>query len=132
MTRLLLDSDVVIRFMNGTSVEVRDRVLALDDGDASLCSVVKAELLYGARASARVNDNLARLDELFGQFASLPFDDDAGAHYGMIRAQLRGAGTPIGANDMMIAAIAVSHDLAVATGNGREYRRVAGLRVVDW
>ena len=130
--RLLLDSDVVIRFLNGAAPEVRDRLLALDDGEAALCSVVKAELLYGARASARVDDNLRWLDELFGVYGSLPFDDEAAAHYGVIRAQLRRAGTPIGANDMMIAGIALARDVAVVTGNGREFRRVPGLRVLDW
>lgn len=132
MARVLLDTDVVIGFLNGTAPRVRDRLLALAEGEASLCSVVKAELLYGARASARVDDNLARLDELFDAYPSLPFDDEAAAHYGALRAQLRRSGTPIGGNDMMIAAIALANDVAVATGNGREYRRVAGLRVLEW
>jgi tRNA(fMet)-specific endonuclease VapC len=130
--RVLLDSDVVIRFLNGTAPDVRERLVALADGEAALCSVVKAELLYGARSSARVDENLARLQELFAIYASLPFDDDAAEHYGVIRTQLRRAGTPIGGNDMLIAAIALAHDLAVATGNGREYRRVPGLRVLAW
>lgn len=130
--RLLLDSDVVIRFLNGTSALVRDQLLALGDGEAALCSIVKAELLYGARASLRVDDNLKRLAELFDVYPSLPFHDQAAEHYGVIRAQLRRAGTPIGANDMMIAAVALANDMAVATGNGREYRRVPGLRVVEW
>jgi len=130
-SQFLLDSDVVIGFLNGTAPAVRDWLLALAPGEATLCSVVQAELLYGARASARVDDNLARLHELFDTYESLPFDVAAAAHYGVVRAQLRRAGTPIGGNDMMIAAIALAHDLAVATGNGREYRRVTGLRVVD-
>lgn len=129
--RYLLDSDVVIRFLNGTSPSVREWLLARKEGEASLCSVVKAELLYGARSSEHVDDNLARLDQLFDAYGSLPFDDAAAAHYGVIRSQLRRAGTPIGANDMMIAAIALAEDLTVATGNGREYRRVPGLRVAD-
>lgn len=94
--------------------------------------MVKAELLYGARASERVDENLSRLAELFGAFPSLPFDDEAASHYGVVRAQLKRAGTPIGGNDMLIAAIALAHDAAVATGNGREFRRVPGLRVLDW
>lgn len=129
---VLLDTDVLIHFLNGSDDGIRERMLALPQSDGKLCSVVKAELLYGARASERVDDNLARLAELFALYDSLPFDDDAAAHYGLLRAQLRRAGTPIGGNDMLIAAIALAHDASVATRNAREYRRVPGLRVEAW
>lgn len=129
---VLLDTDVLIHFLNGSDDGIRERMLALPPSDGKLCSVVKAELLYGARASERVDDNLARLAELFALYDSLPFDDDAAAHYGLLRAQLRRAGTPIGGNDMLIAAIALAHDASVATRNAREYRRVPGLRVEAW
>lgn len=48
-------------------------------------SVVKAELLFGARNSERVNDNLKLLDRFFAAFRSLPFDDTAAEQYGIIR-----------------------------------------------
>jgi tRNA(fMet)-specific endonuclease VapC len=129
---IIFDTDVLIRFLNGTDAALADRLLAIGDDDGALCTVVKAELLYGARASARVDENLARLVELFSLYPSLPFNDLAAEHYGVIRAQLKRLGTPIGGNDLMIAATALAHDAAVATGNGREFRRVAGLRVLDW
>ena len=52
--------------------------------------------------------------------------------YGRIRAQLEQAGTPIGPNDMMIAAIALAHGLTLVTHNTREFERVAGLILTDW
>ena len=52
--------------------------------------------------------------------------------YGVIRAQLRRSGTPIGGNDMMIASIALASNLPVATRNQGEFRRIPGLRVEDW
>ncbi len=97
-----------------------------------MCSVVKAELLSGARASARVRENLERLARLFALFPSLPFDDEAAAHYGPLRAQLRRSGTPIGGNDMLIAAIALSNDATLVTRNEKEFRLVPGLRVEVW
>jgi tRNA(fMet)-specific endonuclease VapC len=129
---LLLDSNVCIAFLNGTDENVRERLLAETSSDIYLCSVVKAELLYGARNSGRVEQNLERLREFFSPFDSLPFDDDAAERYGVIRAQLRREGNPIGANDMLIAAIALTADVAVVTRNRQEFRRVAGLRVETW
>jgi len=63
---------------------------------------------------------------------SLPFDDACAAEYGLLRADLTSRGTPIGSNDLMIAAIARVHDLIVTTNNVDVFARVVGLRVEDW
>lgn len=97
-----------------------------------LCSIVKAELLYGARHSRRVEDNLRLLNHFFTPLASLPFDDRCAEEYGLIRAQLAAQGSLIGPNDLMIAAIARAHDTTLVTHNIREFSRVAGLRLTDW
>jgi tRNA(fMet)-specific endonuclease VapC len=88
--------------------------------------------MFGARKSQRVGDNLASFRRLLDPFVSLPFDDRAADHYGMLRATLEQAGTPIGANDLMIASIALAHDCCLVTRNSREFERVAGLRVESW
>lgn len=128
----LLDANICIAFLNGTDEGVRERLLETSPGEVFLCSVVKAELLYGARNSARVEHNLSRLSEFFAPLDSLPFDDVAAAHYGVLRAQLRREGTPVGANDMLIAAIALANEVVVVTRNRDEFHRVAGLRVETW
>jgi tRNA(fMet)-specific endonuclease VapC len=104
----------------------------MDPTSLFLCSVVKAELVFGARKSAKVGDNLNRLVRFFHPFQSLPFDDSAAEQYGQIRATLERIGTPIGANDMLIAAIALTHDLTLATRNVGEFSRVTSLRVENF
>ncbi|MBI4704189.1 MAG: type II toxin-antitoxin system VapC family toxin [Deltaproteobacteria bacterium] len=128
----LLDTNACVHILNGTSAPVASRFARQCPATVRLCSVVKAELLYGARKSARVASTLAALERFFAPLASLPFDDDCAAEYGLLRADLERAGTPIGANDLMIAAIARHHDLAVVTHNVDEFSRVVGLRVEDW
>jgi tRNA(fMet)-specific endonuclease VapC len=128
----LLDTNVCIAFLNGRDPAVRERLLSLAPDDVSLCSVVKSELLYGARNSARVDENLKRLRDFFAPFESLPFGDEAAEHYGVLRAQLRRAGTPVGANDMMIAAIAMTADVTLITRDQDELGRIAGLRLEQW
>jgi len=76
--------------------------------------------------------NRALVANLRGQYASLPFDDRAAEHYGPLRADLASKGTPIGPNDLMIAAIALAHRLTVVTHNTAEFCRVPGLNVIDW
>jgi tRNA(fMet)-specific endonuclease VapC len=97
-----------------------------------LCSVVKAELFYGARKSQRPQRSLEKQQQFVNYFVSLPFDDEAAEVYGQIRAELERAGTPIGPNDLMIAAIAIANDVMLVTHNAREFRRVKGLRLEDW
>jgi tRNA(fMet)-specific endonuclease VapC len=65
-------------------------------------------------------------------FASLPFDDRAAEHYGRIRADLTARGDLIGPNDLLIAAIALAHNLILVTHNVREFSRVGGLLWEDW
>ncbi len=128
----LLDTNVCIAFLKGEDGLVRDRLLANAPGECKLCSVVKAELLFGARNSAKVEANLARLETFFGPFDSLPFDDRAAELYGTIRSQLKRGGTPIGSNDLMIASIALATDSTLVSRNQDELRRVAGLRLETW
>jgi tRNA(fMet)-specific endonuclease VapC len=129
---LLLDTNICIAFLNGRDAQVRTQLLAQVPADVALCSVVKAELLYGARNSEHVDANLRRLGEFFAPFASLHFDDAAASWYGSIRAQLKKEGRMIGSNDLMIAAIALAADVTLVTRNDGEFQRVPGLRVDVW
>jgi len=79
-----------------------------------------------------MTENIALLYELFADFTSVPFDDEAARKYGEIRSDLARKGTPIGPNDLMIAAIASVHELTIITHNTREFNRVTGLKVEDW
>lgn len=97
-----------------------------------LCSVVKAELLFGARQSGQVAQNLRRLEAFFAAFQSLPFDDRAADLYGTMRAQLTREGKLVGSNDMMVASIALAVDATLVTRNTKEFGRIAGLRVEAW
>jgi tRNA(fMet)-specific endonuclease VapC len=97
-----------------------------------LCSIVLAELIFGARNSSRVEQNLRTIERFRAPFISLPFDDAAAEHYGAIRADLTRGGALIGPNDLMIAAIARANDLTLVTHNLSEFGRVTGLRIEDW
>jgi tRNA(fMet)-specific endonuclease VapC len=101
-------------------------------GQVTLCSVTKAELYYGAYRSTRREANLALLRRFFQEFVTLPFDEKCEEVYGMIRAQLALAGTPIGPNDLLIAAIAFANGVTIITHNTGEFGRVKGLRIEDW
>ncbi|MFU8807459.1 MAG: type II toxin-antitoxin system VapC family toxin, partial [Bradymonadaceae bacterium] len=82
--------------------------------------------------SSRVAENLDLLRRFFLPFKSVAFDDPCADHCGRVRAELAAQGTPIGPNDLLIAATALAHDLTLVTHNIREFSRVTGLRMEDW
>lgn len=130
--RYLLDTNACIRILNNSSQGLIERLRQHDPAQIGLCSVVKAELLYGARRSSRISENLDLLERFFEPFVSLPFDDASAEHYGTIRLALERAGQPIGPNDLLIAAIARAHGLVLISHNTREFSRVEGLALEDW
>ncbi|MBN3870196.1 type II toxin-antitoxin system VapC family toxin [Nostoc sp. JL33] len=130
--RYLLDTNVCARYLNGRSLLIRERLRSTNVTDIAVCSVVKAELFYGAMRSNNPTRTLARQQEFLNLFVSLPFDDSTALVYGRIRAELLASGTPIGPNDFQIAAIALTHNLTLVTHNIREFSRVSGLVIEDW
>ncbi|MCA9796806.1 MAG: type II toxin-antitoxin system VapC family toxin [Candidatus Eremiobacteraeota bacterium] len=128
----LLDTNICIPYLNGTDESLKVRFREVSLSGLRLCSVVQAELLFGARKSDRVFENLRRLESLFSLLPSFPFGEAAAHHYGVIRTQLEKDGTPIGGNDLMIAAIALNENATLVTRNIKEFGRVAGLKVVEW
>jgi len=130
--RFLLDTNACVDYLTGRYPNVVARIQGSPPDDLSLSSVVVAELRYGADRSARRRTNHARIDALLDEIECLDFDLQAAATYGRVRARLEAAGTPIGPNDMLIAAHALSRGLSVVTDNVGEFRRVKGLKVDNW
>lgn len=127
----LLDTNCCIRYLKGDP-RVILRLSSLPPSDIVVCSVVKAELMYGAMRSDNPTRTLRVQQAFLIQFESLPFDDQAGLIHGRIRAQLAALGTPIGPYDLQIAAIALANNLILVTHNTREFRRIEGLQIEDW
>jgi tRNA(fMet)-specific endonuclease VapC len=130
--RYLLDTNIYIAYLNGRSLNVKRNFLQNSPSEIFLCSIVKAELIYGAMKSKKVEQNIEKLEQFFKQFSSLPFDDDSSKIYGKIRANLEKSGNIIGPNDLLIASVALANDMTLVTNNIGEFERVEGLKIVDW
>lgn len=130
--KYLLDTNTCIRYLNHRSQAVTDRFHKTNERDIVLCSVVKGELYLGALKSQTPEITMRKQRDFADRFISLPFDDSAALHYAQIRATLELAGTPIGSNDLMIAAIALANHLTLVTHNMREFERIPALQIEDW
>ena len=128
----LLDTNAWITYLRQRSSPLVARMEAAAPEELLLCSVVVAELLFGAARSTRSTENLALIERLIERFDSLPFDDRAAHEYYGIRLALERAGTPIGPHDTMIAAIARANDLTLVTHNTSQFGRIERLIIEDW
>lgn len=131
MLRYLLDTNLCIRVLRDRPQSIRARFNSEADG-LCISTIVLTELLHGAAKSARPTENRAEVERFAGRVEVLPFDAEAAAHAGEIRAALEREGRSIGGYDVLIAGHARSRGLIVVTGNRGEFDRVAGLRCEDW
>ncbi|MCX6590076.1 MAG: type II toxin-antitoxin system VapC family toxin [Acidobacteria bacterium] len=127
----LLDTDLCVAHLRGQRA-ARLWLEAHAPDQVRVSSVTRGELLVGVHKAPKVESALAVLNLFLSPFVSLPFEDRAADQYGELRAKLERQGQKIGPHDLMIAAIARVHGLAVVTRNVREFERVPGITVAPW
>jgi len=133
--KYLLDTNIVSYFLRGASPALSQRILDSNPDTLAISIISAGELRYGLSKlppSRRARELAHRLIALLTAIPVLPLPADAAPHYGHTRAQLEAAGTPIGNNDLWIAAHALAQNMTLVTNNTREFERVVGLRVENW
>ena len=127
-----IDSNTCIYFMNGKFPSVRKRFLSVSPKEIKISSVVKGELLLGAFKSRTREKTTEKVEKFLKPFEIVDFTDKMSYEYAKIRKDLELAGTPIGANDLLIAAAAVHEKATLITHNTDEFSRITDLEIEDW
>ena len=131
LIKYMLDTNIVIYVIKRRPVEVLD-IFNRHVGQMCISSITLAELLHGAEKSARIEHNLAVVEDFVSRLSVMKYDTKAASQYGDIRATLERKGTSIGVNDLHIAGHARSQALTLVTNNIAEFERVEGLRLANW
>lgn len=127
----LIDTDVLIELERKTPTKLFQQ-FASNAGKLYISVISLSELHFGIAKSTQPQRMLEALEALLTQLVVINFDSTDAQHAGDIRNDLRREGTPIGANDLLIAAQARARGLILVTGNTREFERVPGLRIENW
>jgi tRNA(fMet)-specific endonuclease VapC len=129
--RYLLDTNILSSLLRQPSGPVAKQIGSIGEGAICTSIIVACELRYGAakKGSASLSN---KVEQMVSVLEVLSLDKDADRKYGELRTALERAGTPIGANDYLIAAHALSLGLTLVTDNVGEFARVPGLTIENW
>ncbi len=129
--RFLLDTDTLSDLVRNPQGPIAARIAEVGQRAVFTSVVVAGELRYGARK--RSSTRLTRqVDVILGALEIAPLEQPADEEYAALRLALERAGTPIGPNDLLIAAQALALDAILVSGTTREFSRVPSLRTQNW
>lgn len=128
----MLDTNICIYLIKKKPEKVLSRFRSNTIGDIGISSITLAELRYGVEKSLQVQKNREALNAFLLPLEIANFDAEAALSYGIIRAVLEKAGTPVGSMDMLIGAHAMSLGVTLVTNNVREFKRIRNLNIADW
>jgi tRNA(fMet)-specific endonuclease VapC len=130
--KYFLDTNICIYFLKGMFPGIKKQLLSNQPENIKIASMVKAELLYGAAKSNRVDENTQKVMEFLLPYEIVSFDDAASVEYSGIRNDLETKGMIIGPNDLIISAIVKSNNGILITNNEKEFDRIKDLQIENW
>ena len=127
----LLDTNILSDLVRNPQGMVAAKITRAGEHTVCTSIIAAAEMRYGAikSNSAKLAE---RVDIILSALEILPLETPADHQYASLRHRLTREGTPIGPNDLLIAAHALANDLTVITANVGEFSRVPGLKVENW
>jgi tRNA(fMet)-specific endonuclease VapC len=131
MLRYLLDTNLCIDVIKRRPESLLDRFNE-NASNLAISAITLAELLHGAEKSSQPQRTLSVVEDFCSRLDVLDYGAKAAQHYGQIRSALERRGTPIGVNDLHIAAHARSEGLTLVSNNLRDFERVEGLLYENW
>ena len=132
MIRYLLDTNICIYLIKKHPPEVLARFQQVQLKQLHISTITVFELYFGIEKNNSQPRNLAALENFIAPLTLVDFSVEAAKKAAKIRSALQKQGTPIGAYDVQIAAIAVAENMTLLTNNVREFERVKGLKLENW
>ncbi len=127
----MLDTNIASFIIRGGAPALMRRLQAQPVPSVCVSAITEAELRYGLARKPDATALHAAVHAFLLHVQALPWDSEAAARYGELRAALEADGKPMGNMDTLIAAHALAAG-ATLVSNDRAFKRVAGLRVEDW
>ena len=132
MIHYLLDTNICIYLIKKHPPEVLARFQQTQLKQLHISTITVFELYFGIEKNNSQQRNLTALENFIAPLMLVDFSVESAKKAAKIRSVLQKQGTPIGAYDLQIAAIAVAENMTLLTNNVREFERVKGLKYENW
>ncbi len=131
VVRYLLDTNIISDLVKQPQGTAAKKIAEVGEDAVFTSLIVACELRYGVvkKGSQQLSK---QVESILSALEIAPLDEPVTQFYAHIRHQLARSGTPIGPNDLLIAAHALAMDAVLVTANEAEFSRVPGLRVENW
>lgn len=132
MTHYLLDTNICIYIINKRPPEVFERFRRIKLMQLHIPTIVISELYFGLEKNQSHKRNESFLENFIAPLSVTGFSIEAAKHAAKIRHRLHRQGTPVGAYDIQIAAVALAEDMVLLTNNTKEFERIEDLKLENW
>lgn len=130
--KYLLDTNICIYLIKNHPPQVLESFRTHSLSEVAISTITVFELEYGVAKSQQQRRSKAALTKFLQPLNVVNLNSGSARKAAGIRAMFEKKGTPIGSYDLLIAGIALSHDLILVTNNVREFARVEGLDIENW
>ena len=127
-----IDTNIIIYAIKGNYPNIMEKFKSTSSFEIMIPSIVSAELEYGAKKSSDYQKTIEVYRKFLSIYKVVPFTENEIEIYGDIRSELEKSGNMIGANDLLIASIVLSHNGILITHNVGEFARIKKLKIEDW
>ncbi|MBU4486781.1 MAG: type II toxin-antitoxin system VapC family toxin [Candidatus Delongbacteria bacterium] len=127
-----LDTNICIYFLKALYPNIADKLKQISPLNIKVPSIVKAELLFGAKKSIMSKYNLERINLFLEPFEIVEFGDRASHIYSDIRFRTENSGRTVGPNDLIIASTVLAGNGILVTNNVKEFQNIDGLNIENW
>ncbi len=130
--RYLLDTNICVYIKNRREMRLVEAFNAYAFGELAISVITLGELEKGIAGSEFPERSRHALQTVIRHVRVLELTESCAQRYGEIAKFLQRAGTPIGNNDLWIAAHALALDVTLVSNNIREFQRVPNLKLEQW
>ena len=129
---MILDTDVIIAGEKGT-LDLPGWLASRSNETVEIAAITVAELWHGVERAAgslrAAREHYLRM--IVGALPVLPYTEQTAYEHARLWAELESSGQMIGYYDLIVGATALERGSSVATFNGRHFRQIRGLTVIE-
>lgn len=132
MNRVLIDTDILSYYFKGDVEVIKNSDRYLDHHDLLEISLITYyEITSGLMAKGALKQ-LSVFESFANENIVLPLTEQSVRISAQIFSSLRRSGTPLDDIDLLIAGVAIEHDLTLVTNNQNHFSRIPGLKIENW